>query len=79
MDIAIVKHLTKNILRASKTAPDIENVDGHLIVTRVFDDKVTISSARRRITVKGTLLQEIIENLKNDNVEIEELKGPSAS
>lgn len=74
MDIAIVKHLTNNILRARKEVPDVENLDGHIIVTRVFDDKVTISSSRRKITIKGTLLQEVIENLKNDNVEIEELK-----
>ncbi len=74
MDRAIVKHLTNNILRATKEAPDIENLDGHLIVTRVFDDKVTISSSRRKITIKGTFLQEIVENLQNDNVEIEELK-----
>lgn len=70
----IVKHLTNNILRASKEVPDIECIDGHLIVTKVYEDKVTISSYKRRITVRGTLITEIVENLKNDNVVIEDLK-----
>lgn len=71
----VVKYLIECILRATKTAPHIDSLDGHLIVTRVFDDKVTISSKWRRITIRGTLLKDVIENVKDNNVEVEILKA----